>query len=347
MLSTVGLMSSSVMCVLRFLVKFVLLLALLAGGLAAGAWWYVHRPLPLSGDEIEVQVERGHTLRQALQAVRLAGADVEPEWVYWIARAGGRADKLIAGSYVLPRGISAWEVLAKFAAGEVSRAELLIVEGWTFRQVRAAIAAHPYINNDLEGLDDREVMARLGVPESHPEGMFFPDTYVFDRRASALAVLRQAYAAMQRRLDQAWAMRKDNLPLKTPYEALILASIIEKETGVDDERQLVASVFTNRLRIGMRLQTDPTVIYGYGEALEGRLRRRHLDTDHEYNTYTRAGLPPTPIAMPGMASLLAAVNPADSDYLYFVARGDGSSQFSSNLADHNRAVNRYQKGGGG
>ncbi len=332
---------------MKLMIRLILFLCALAAAAVASVWWYVHRPLPMPADEVDVTVERGFTMRQAAQAVAAAGVEVHPEALYWIARLSGRAERIVAGSYVLTPGLNALQLIDKLAGGEVTRAELLIVEGWNFRQVRAAVEAHPYLKQDTAELSDEEILQRIGASETHPEGLFFPDTYLFDRHSSALAVLRQAYQAMQARLDEVWATRDPAVPLTSPYEALILASIVEKETGRESERGLVASVFANRLRIGMRLQTDPTVIYGFGEAFEGRLRRHHLQTDHVYNTYTRAGLPPTPIAMPGLPSLQAAVRPADSEYFYFVARGDGSSQFSRNLADHNRAVNRYQRGGGG
>lgn len=327
--------------VLKSLLGVLIMLALAAGGVV----WYAHHPLAIGTPEVDFTVSRGATLRQAAGAMAAAGVPVEPELVYWIARAGGRADRIVAGSYVASEGITPWQLILKMANGEVTRSDILLVEGWHFRQMRAAIEAHPYLAKDSEGMSDTELLAAIGATEVHPEGLFFPDTYVFDRHSSALAVFREAYRAMQRKLDEAWALRDPATPLKTPYEALTLASIIEKETGQAEERGLVASVFTNRLRIGMRLQTDPTVIYGFGESFEGRLRRRHLDTDHDYNTYIRGGLPPTPIAMPGWHALEAAVKPMQSQYLYFVARGDGTSVFSRNLADHNRAVNQYQRGG--
>ena len=327
--------------VLRSLLVIVVLLGLAVAGLA----WYAHRPLAIGAPELDFTIVRGATLRQAAGAMAAAGVPVEPRLLYWIARLGGRADKIVAGSYVATEGITPWRLILKIANGEVTRSDILLVEGWSFRQMRAAIEAHPYLLKDTGEMGDAELLAAIGATESHPEGLFFPDTYVFDRHSSALAVYREAYRAMQRRLDEAWTRRDPATPLKSPYEALILASIIEKETGQAQERGLVASVFSNRLRIGMRLQTDPTVIYGFGETFEGRLRRRHLDTDHEYNTYIRGGLPPTPIAMPGWHALEAAVKPADSEYLYFVARGDGTSVFSRNLAEHNRAVDQYQRGG--
>lgn len=329
-----------------FLIKILLLLLVIVSALGAFGWWYVHRPLPLPSETVEFTVQRGFTMRQAARAIAAAGVEVHPEALYWIARGVGKADRIVAGSYEVQAGMNALALIDRLYAGEVTLAELLIVEGWNFRQVRAAVEAHPYLQQDTVGLAESEIMARIGAEQDHPEGLFFPDTYRFDRHSSALGVLRVAHEAMKRRMDQMWEMRDPEVPLRSPYEALILASIIEKETGRADERGRVASVFANRLRIGMRLQTDPTVIYGFGEAFEGRLRRRHLETDHVYNTYTRAGLPPTPIAMPGWESMIAAVQPEATQYLYFVARGDGTSQFSRNLQDHNRAVNRYQRGGG-
>ncbi len=331
---------------IAFLFRSVLFLVVLAAGGAAAGWWAANRPLPMDAPLIDVTVQRGHNMRQAARSIAEAGVGVHPELLYWIARIDGKADRIVAGSYELREGMSALDVISKLYRGDVTLAELLLVEGWNFRQVRAAIESHPYLSKDTEGLSDAELLERIGATEGHPEGLFFPDTYRFDRHSSALAVFRLAYEAMQRQLESAWAARDPDLPLESPYEALILASIIEKETGRAEERALVASVFANRLRIGMRLQTDPTVIYGFGESFEGRLRRHHLQTDHDYNTYTRAGLPPTPIAMPGRDALLAAVRPEATEYFYFVARGDGTSQFSRNLADHNRAVNRYQRGRG-
>ena len=209
--------------------------------------------------------------------------------------------------------------------------------------MRQALESHPDLEADIAGLSDTEILSRIGAREKHPEGLFFPDTYLFDKRSGALAVLKRAHGAMQARLERAWAARDPASPLASPYEALILASIVEKETGRPADRPLIASVFVNRLKRGMRLQTDPTVIYGIGERFDGNLRKRDLETDTPYNTYTRDGLPPTPIALPSQASLDAVVEPPASPYLYFVARGDGSSEFSTNLADHNRAVAKYQK----
>jgi UPF0755 protein len=327
---------------LRLIVLFVLV-ATVFGGVA---WWYAMRPLALAQPAVDFTVQRGFTMRQAAAAVAEAGVRVHPRALYWIARATGKADRIKAGSYEVHAGITPWLLILKLSSGDVSQGELMLVEGWSFRQVRAALEAHPGLQRDTVGLSEAQIMERIGAVEAHPEGMFFPDTYLFDKNSSALAVLRRAYVAMHERLSQAWGERDPAVPLASPYEALILASIIEKETGRPEERGLVASVFANRLRVGMRLQTDPAVMYGFGESLEGRLRKHHLETDHAYNTYTRAGLPPTPIAIPGRESLQAAVRPPVTEYFYFVSRGNGSSEFSRSLDDHNRAVNRYQRGSG-
>jgi UPF0755 protein len=227
--------------------------------------------------------------------------------------------------------------------GEVSLRQVSVIEGWTFHQMRAALNATPDITHDTLNLSDAEILQRIGAPENHPEGLFFPDTYNFAAGSSDLTIFRRAYQAMQQRLQAAWEAREPGLPLETPYQALILASIVEKETGTPGDRPMIAGVFVNRLRKGMLLQTDPTVIYGLGEQFDGNLRKRDLLADNSYNTYTRPGLTPTPIALPGVAALQAALHPAQTDALYFVARGDGSSHFSSSLAEHNQAVNQYQK----
>ncbi|MBR0565760.1 endolytic transglycosylase MltG [Azoarcus sp. L1K30] len=318
----------------------VLLLAMAAGALG---WWFAHRPLTLKTPVVDFTVQRGSNMRQAAGVIADAGVDIRPALLYWLARLGGKASLIKAGSYEVHEGITPWLLILKLSSGDVSQGELLLVEGWNFRQVRTALENNPNLVADTAGLSDGDILARIGATESSPEGLFFPDTYLFDKHSSALALLARAYGAMQARLAEAWAGRDPASPLRTPYEALTLASIIEKETGRAEDRARVGSVFSNRLRIGMRLQTDPTVIYGLGSDFDGRLRRRHLDTDHPWNTYTRAGLPPTPIAMPGLDSLRAAVNPERTDYLYFVSRGDGSSEFSRNLNEHNRAVDRYQR----
>jgi UPF0755 protein len=328
----------------RRLLWVFLLLAL--AGLAAGGWalWWVYQPLRLQAPAVDLAIEPGTLPRGVAQAVRDAGVDVDVDLLYWWFRLSGQSRLIKAGSYELEAGITPHRLLAKLARGEESLRAVTLVEGWTFRQVRAALAREEVLKPDTRGLTDAAVMALLGRPEQHPEGRFFPDTYAYAKGSSDVAVLRRAMRAMDKRLAQAWGERSPAASVKTPDEALILASIVEKETGRAAERTLVSAVFNNRLRIGMPLQTDPTVIYGMGTAFDGNLRKKDLQTDTPWNTYTRPGLPPTPISMPGKASLLAAVQPAESNALYFVSRGDGSSQFSTSLDEHNRAVNKYQRG---
>jgi UPF0755 protein len=270
--------------------------------------------------------------------------DVHPSLLYLWFRVSGQARDIKAGSYELEPGLSPHRLLTKLARGEEALQSVTLVEGWTFKQFRAALAKEPHMKPETHGLPDSELMSRIGRPGQHPEGRFFPDTYTYARGSSDVAVLQRALRAMDKRLAAAWEQRSPEAAAKSPEEALILASIVEKETGKSADRPLVSAVFNNRLRLGMRLQTDPTVIYGMGDAFDGNLRRADLQNDTPWNTYTREGLPPTPIAMPGKASLLAAVQPAPSKAVYFVARGDGSSQFSQTLEEHNRAVNKFQRG---
>jgi UPF0755 protein len=316
-------------------------------GFASWMAWFAHRPVPLAESPLEFDIRPGLGLRAAAGAMAEAGIDFPPWQFSWLGRLTGRAADIKAGSYEVSRDITPWQLLQKLTRGDVTQAEIVFVEGLTFRQLRATLDVNASVRHDTAGLNDPDVLARIGAAESHPEGLFFPDTYLFAKQSSDLAILRRAYRAMQRRLAAEWETRAASVPYRTPYEALIMASIVEKETGQSADRPLVASVFANRLRIGMLLQTDPTVIYGMGEKFDGNLRKRDLLADTPYNTYTRAGLPPTPIAMPGLASLQAALHPPVSDKLYFVARGDGSSVFSRSLEEHNRAVARYQLRGGG
>ncbi|CAA9427567.1 MAG: FIG004453: protein YceG like [uncultured Ramlibacter sp.] len=328
----------------RFLLTVFLLgvLAILAAG--GAALWWVYQPLRLPAPTVDVSIEPGTLPRGVAKAVVDSGVRVHPELLYWWFRLSGQARSIKAGSYELEAGITPHRLLSKLARGEESLRAVTLVEGWNFRQLRAALAKEDSLKGDTRNLDDAAVMALLGRAGQHPEGRFFPDTYTYARGSSDTAVLRRALRAMDKRLADAWAQRAPQAAAKTPEEALILASIVEKETGRGSDRPLVSAVFNNRLRIGMPLQTDPTVIYGMGTAFNGNLRKVDLQTDTPWNTYTRSGLPPTPIAMPGKASLLAAVQPAQSKALYFVSRGDGSSQFSENLDDHNRAVNKFQRG---
>jgi UPF0755 protein len=282
--------------------------------------------------------------RGVAQAVRDAGVDVDPRLLFAWFRLSGQGHRIKAGSYELERGITPQRLLDKLARGEESLRAVTLVEGWNWRQVRAALAKSEQLRGDTAKLADADIMKLLGRPGVAPEGRFFPDTYTYSKGSSDVKVLQRALRAMDKRLAQAWAQRKPESIVKTPDEALILASIVEKETGKAADRTLIAAVFQNRLRVGMPLQTDPTVIYGMGERFDGNLRKADLQADTPFNTYLRTGLPPTPIAMPGKASLLAAVQPAPGKFLYFVAKGDGTSQFSDNLDQHNRAVNKYQRG---
>jgi UPF0755 protein len=323
------------------LVLLVLILAFIAA--IAGAGWLTLRPLPMKTSPAGFSVPAGASLRAAAQAVEAAGIDL-PAWqLELLGRLLGRSARIKAGSYEVDAGLTALTLLDKLTRGDVLQGEVVLVEGKTFRQFRAALNENPDLLHDSQKLSDQEVLTRLGATERHPEGLFYPDTYVFNKGSSDLDVLRRAYKSMQPRLAAAWERRDSSVPLKSPYELLTLASIVEKETGLASDRPQVAAVFANRLRRGMLLQTDPTVIYGLGQRYDGNLRKIDLQTDTPWNTYTRPGLPPTPIAMPGMASLLAAANPPASDRLYFVARGDGSSHFSATLDAHNNAVNKYQR----
>lgn len=328
----------------RFLLVLLLLAALAAMVGGAAAWW-LGQPLQTSAPSLELEIEPGTSPRGVAQAVVDAGVQTDARWLYYWFRLSGQDRQIRAGNYELNAGVTPRSLLQKLVRGEESLRAITFVEGWTFRQMRALMAKEEFLKHDTALMSETDIMAALGKPGMAAEGMFFPDTYTYAKGSSELAVLRRAQHAMERRLNEAWAQRSADTPLKSAYEALILASIVEKETGKASDRGQIAGVFSNRLRVGMRLQTDPSVIYGLGANFDGNLRRRDLQTDTPWNTYTRAGLPPTPIAMPGKASLMAAVRPDPTKAYYFVARGDGSSHFSANLEEHNRAVNRYQRGG--
>lgn len=321
-----------------------MVLLVMACAAAAGAWWWLDQPLRLARAPVELSIAPGSSARAVARAASEAGVQA-PDWALfgWF-RLSGQSRLIKAGSYEFTPGITPRTLLDKLVRGEQALRAVTFVEGWTFRQLRQALARAERIKPDSRTLDDAALMAALGRPGLAPEGRFFPDTYRYAKDSSDLAVLRQALQAMDRQLDAAWGQRLPGVPLKTPEQALVLASIVEKETGRAEDRADIAAVFNNRLRIGMPLQTDPTVIYGMGERFDGNLRRSDLRADTPFNTYTRPGLPPTPIAMPGAQSLLAAVQPSASKALYFVARGDGTSHFSHSLDEHNRAVNRYQRG---
>jgi UPF0755 protein len=278
----------------------------------------------------------------ALQ-VQQAGVAINPGLLYWWFRLSGQARQIKAGSYELERGTTPRDLLSKLVRGEEALRSVTLVEGWNLRQLREALKKADQLKPLTAGLTAEELMQQVGKPGLPAEGHFFPDTYTYAKGSTDLALLQRAARAMDKKLEAAWAQRAPETPLQTPEQALILASIVEKETGRASDRPMIAAVFSNRLRLGMRLQTDPTVIYGLGPLFDGNLRRADLLADTAWNTYTRSGLPPTPIAMPGRGALLAAVQPAQSKALYFVARGDGTSQFSASLDEHNRAVNKYQR----
>jgi len=325
---------------LRILLLGVVLLSVCAAG---GFYWLVTKPLPLSSDRIEFSVTPGSGMRAVAREITAAGVPFEPLALVALGRVLRVDASIKAGSYQVARGESLLDLLKKLTRGDVTLAEVVLLEGWTFRQMRERLDAHPEMRHDSTGLSDMEIMRQIGADGVSPEGWFFPDTYMFAKKSRDIDVLARAYRAMQRHVTQEWEGRTAGLPLATPYQALILASIVEKETGREQDRSMVAAVFINRLKRGMLLQTDPTVIYGLGQGFDGNLRKRDLQNDTPYNTYTRAGLPPTPIAMPGLASLRAVLHPAESSALYFVARGDGSSHFSQTLNEHNNAVNRFQR----
>ncbi|MEY4960161.1 MAG: hypothetical protein RL610_340 [Pseudomonadota bacterium] len=326
------------------ILKRITLLALVAASLFVGWFAYhVQDPVQIPITPYELSIKPGSSLRTVAKQLVGAGA-LHDAWSFiLLSRLMGYSSSLKAGDYELTESISPWQLLKRVTNGDVNQSEIRFIEGWTFSQLRKTLNENPALQHDTAGLTDFQVMQLIGASETIAEGLFFPDTYYFFRGNSDVAILKRAYHAMQNNLNTAWAGRATNLPLTDSYQALILASIVEKETGRESDRANVAGVFINRLRIGMRLQTDPTVIYGLGDKFDGNLRKKDLLTDQEYNTYTRSGLPPTPIALPGMASIRAALNPAKTSSLYFVAKGNGESHFSSNLTDHNRAVSKYQK----
>lgn len=321
-----------------------LLACLLVVAAAVYAWAAWHA-LPLPQAPYAFDVKPGATLRSV--AHDLTGAGVIPtDWILVaLARATGVDRNIKAGNYEIASGTTLLGLLAKLTQGDATQSAFTIVEGWTLRDVREALKADGGVSIAVSDLPDSELMRRVGGGESQPEGWFFPDTYYFAKGATDASLLSRAHKLMKQRLAAAWMQRAPDLPLASPYQALTLASIVEKETGRAADRPLIAAVFINRLRQGMRLQSDPAVIYGMGARFDGNLHKHDLEADQAFNTYTRDGLPPTPIALPSQASIDAVLHPPASSYLYFVSRGDGSSEFSTNLADHNRAVAKYQKGG--
>ncbi len=330
---------------MKVIARLLVLLLVVTAGLGWGLHRWANARLAPSGAPLEVTIAPGSSIRSIALQLEAAGVGSNPWLFSALARLERRATRLRAGTYAIAPTLTPETLLDKLEAGDVVRIALVIPEGWTFAQMRSVIAQHPFVRQTVVALTDAQLMNAIGAGSGQPEGQFFPDTYLFTRGTSDLDLYRRAYQAMQKRLGDAWASRAADLPLATPYEALTLASVVEKETGRAADRPRVAAVFINRLRRGMLLQTDPTVIYGMGIRFDGNLRKADLSADTPYNTYLRPGLPPTPIALVGAAALAAVVNPPHTDALYFVARGDGSSEFSDKLIDHNRAVDRFQRGG--
>ena len=320
---------------------FIITVFALAGATWFGVW--ASQPITQGGEPLQFTIEPGTSGVRAMRQISEAGVPVDPRLLSLLGRVTRKSSKIKAGAYELKPGASPMDLLNQMVRGEFAQESVRIIEGWTFRQMRAALAASKALRQDTKALSDAELMSKIAPQYQRPEGLFFPDTYLFAKGASDLQVYRQAHAMMMRHLNAAWEKRDPGLPYKTPYEALIMASIVEKETGSKEERSMIAGVFVNRLKMGMMLQTDPAVIYGIGERFDGDIRKKDLQTDTPYNTYTRTGLPPTPIALPGVQSLAAAMSPARTEALYFVSRGDGTSHFSGNLNEHNKAVNKFQR----
>lgn len=327
---------------LHFLKKTILLALLATIFLAGGLFYYAKTSLKLTPQAQEINIKPKSSLNSI--ADQLVEQKVLPNALPFVilAKVLKKETYLQAGDYTLNKNITPYQLLLSLNSGKTTQGSITFIEGKTFKEMRAKLAKNDAIKDTTKNLSDAKVMSIVGQSEPHAEGLFFPDTFYFDRGTLDTVILKRAYDSMQAKLDKAWQNRAPNLPYKNSYEALIMASIVEKETGKPDERPMIAGVFLNRLRIGMRLQTDPTVIYGMGDQYDGNIRRKDLLKDTRYNTYTRLGLPPTPIAMPGLASIEAALHPLRTKALYFVGKGDGSHAFSNTLMEHNRAVNQYQ-----
>ena len=326
--------------------KFLIVLVLLGAGATVAGYHWITTSYTSDGPlaaATRVEVPQSSSVRGVISQLGKQGVIADPRGVSWYLRVNGRRPNIKAGTYDVPAHASAAKIFEMLERGVVVLEQLTVVEGSTFAELRKALEKHPAVMVTLRGKTDAEVMAAIGHPNEFPEGRFFPDTYRFAARTPDKELLTLAYDGMARVLAQAWEERADDLPIHTPYEALILASIVEKETGLATERAMISGVFTSRLRRGMRLQTDPTVIYGIGDKYDGDIRTKDLQTDTPYNTYTRAGLPPTPIALPSKESVLAAVRPEETGALFFVATGDGTGAhyFSKTLEEHNEAVRRY------
>lgn len=332
------------------LINKLILAGVVSAVAVAGAFsMWAKQPITTAGAPIAFTVTPGSGVGAATQQIVASGVPVNPVLFGLLARLTQKASRIKAGSYELKPNTTPRRLLDQLVRGEFAQESVTIIEGWTFRQMRQALAASPALRHDSATLSDKELMEKITSETSEykskpPEGLFFPDTYLFAKGASDMQILRQAHVQLVTKLKAAWDARDTSLPYTTPYQALVMASIVEKETGQKSERAMIAGVFVNRLRTGMLLQTDPTVIYGMGDSYVGKIRKKDLETDTPYNTYTRAGLPPTPISLPGVQSLTAALGPAKTDALYFVSRNDGTSKFSDNLGDHNKAVNQYQRG---
>ncbi|MEJ2573217.1 MAG: endolytic transglycosylase MltG [Gammaproteobacteria bacterium] len=320
----------------------ILLFSFIGGWLVMDYQHYTETPLPIAAPGYHHVITAGTSLKGFTADLHQAGILPHPLYFRWMARFAGDSQSIQTGEYLFASGTTPPQLLHQVVSGGVVQHAFTIVEGWTFDQLLEALRHDEVLTQTLNGLDSEQIMQRLGYADQHAEGRFLPDTYHFPRGTTDVAFLQRAYQAMAKLLDEEWAQRGVGLPYRTPYDALIMASIIEKETALPEERSEIAGVFVRRLERGMRLQTDPTVIYGLGKRFDGNLRRRDLASDSPYNTYMHAGLPPTPIALPGRASLHAALHPASGDAVYFVSRGDGSHAFSATLAEHNRAVRRYQ-----
>jgi UPF0755 protein len=323
---------------------WLVLLGLIAGvGAFAHLSYFAQQPLALPATPFEFTVQPGQSLRQVARHLTQAGLLQEPYRFVLTARLLEKTTSIKAGDYELTQALPPTQLLDKMIRGEVKQVSVTFIEGHSFAQMRKVLDEHPDLTHTTKALPEAELLSLVGASEQHAEGLFFPETYRFHKGASDVEILKRAYQDMQTHLARLWQTRDAGVPLKTPYEALVLASVVEKETGRAVERPQIAAVFVNRLNINMRLQTDPTVIYGLGETFDGNLTKVHLKTDTPYNTYTRSGLPPTPIAAPSLGALQAALQPAKGPWLYFVSRGDGTHFFSSTLAEHNKAVAQYQK----
>ena len=325
---------------MRVLKKILLSLITIFVLLAMAFVWWSNSAISSSTTPIPFEIKPGG-LQYLIRQLHNQGVPVNGSLFNLLARVTGNAAKLKAGHYELKPGETPSGLLERLAKGLHAYESITIVEGWTFRQMREAMSAHPGLKHDTTRLTEREIVEQLGMTWNETEGLFFPDTYLFAKGSSDMQIYRQAHTRLIKKLDSYWDKRDASLPYKTQYEALIMASIVEKETGLPSDRAKIAGVFTNRLKRGMKLQTDPTVIYGMGDKYQGIIYKSSLTTDTPYNTYTRYGLPPTPIALAGEAALKATFHPERTDALYFVARGDGSSEFSTNLSDHNKAVGKY------